>query len=85
MELKGAVCQALRSLREFRNKTQEQVRFEIGCDVSNIENNRCCPNILAFVKLCDYYRVDAGRFLTLIKLSHLSKIHIKILIVENFT
>jgi hypothetical protein len=85
LNFQGTICMALRAVREYRNKTQEQVRFDIGCDVSNIENFRSCPSLLIFVKLCDYYRVDSGQFLTLINLSFIAKKNIKILIIERIT
>lgn len=84
MDFKRAVCEALRVLRMHRKKSQEQVFLETGCSISNIENGRSCPSLQVFAKLCDYYRVDPGRFLTLVEVSLVKKIPIKTLVEKEW-
>jgi len=49
------ICQFLKIWRRSQNISQQKVLLKTGIDVSNYENGKCLPGIIAILSLCDFY------------------------------
>jgi len=54
------LCQFLKTWRNSRRISQEQVYIATGIDVSNYEIGRCEPGLYNMLMLCDFYGVSVS-------------------------
>ncbi len=57
MTKKDAICQTLKAIRVYREVSQEKIRQVINIDVSKYETGRCCPGLISFLKICEYFKI----------------------------
>ncbi len=56
------IAKRLQELRQERNLTQENVRFDMDLNIGRIETGQHSITITTLADLCDYYGVTLGEF-----------------------